>query len=128
MPLVGYYSATKAAAEALHETLAKEIAQFGIKVTMIEPGAYATDFGKSAKRVEGTQVYAEFKKQFMARLMGMERGNPEATAEAILKVVDAEQPPLRLILGSASLSQVRSVYADRLATWEAWESVSNAAQ
>jgi NAD(P)-dependent dehydrogenase (short-subunit alcohol dehydrogenase family) len=128
MPLVGYYSATKAAAEALHETLAQEIAQFGIKVTMIEPGAYATDFGKSAKRVEGTQVYEEFKKQFMARIMGMERGNPEATAEAILKLVDAEQPPLRLLLGRNTLPHVRSAYADRLATWEAWEQVSNAAQ
>ena len=52
-PLIGYYSATKAAVEALHETMAKEIAQFGIKLTLIEPGAYATDFGKSATRADG---------------------------------------------------------------------------
>ena len=128
MPLIGFYSATKAAAEALHEALAKEIAQFGIKVTMIEPGAYATDFGKSATRAEGMQVYSDFKQQFMASLMKLERGNPEATADAVLKVVDAEHPPLRLILGSTALPQVRSVYADRLATWQAWEAVSNAAQ
>ena len=124
MPLIGFYSA----AEALHETLAKEIAQFGLKVTMIEPGAYATDFGKSATRAEGMPIYSDFKQEFMAGLMKLERGNPEATADAILKVVDAEQPPLRLILGSAALPQVRSVYADRLATWEAWEAVSNSAQ
>ncbi len=128
MPLIGFYSAAKAAAEALHETMAKEIAQFGIKVTIIEPGAYATEFGKSATRAEGMPVYEEFRKQFMTGLMNLERGNPEATAEAVFKVVDAEQPPLRLILGSTTLPQVRSVYADRLATWEAWEAVSNAAQ
>jgi len=128
MPLIGFYSATKAAGEALHEALAKEVAPFGIKVTIIEPGAYATGFGKSATRAEGLPAYDDFRKQVMAGLMTLERGNPEATAEAILKVVDAEQPPLRLILGSTSLPQVRSVYADRLATWKAWEAVSDAAQ
>ncbi len=128
MPLIGFYSATKAAAEALYESLAKEVAQFGIKVTMIEPGAYATDFGKSATRAQGLPVYDEFRKEFMTGLMKLERGNPQSTAGAVIKVVDADQPPLRLILGSTSLPQVRSVYADRLATWGAWESVSNAAQ
>ena len=128
MPLIGFYSASKAAAEALHETLAKEVALFGIKVTIIEPGAYATEFGASATRAEGMQVYGEFRKQFLAGLASIERGNPQATADAVLKVVDAEEPPLRLILGNASLPRVRSVYADRLATWEAWEAVSNAAQ
>ncbi len=127
-PLIGVYSASKAAAEALYETLAEEVAQFGIRVTLIEPGAYATDFGKSATRAEALPVYDEFRKQFMANLMKLERGNPHATAQALLKVVDAEQPPLRLILGSTSLPQVRAVYADRLATWEAWEAVSTAAQ
>ena len=128
MPMIGFYSATKAASEALHETLAKEIARFGIKVTMIEPGAYATDFGKSATRAAGMEIYGDFKQELMAGLMKLERGNPEATADAVLEVVDAEQPPLRLILGSHALPQVRSVYADRLATWQAWEAVSNAAQ
>jgi hypothetical protein len=57
-----------------------------------------------------------------------ERGNPEATAEAILKVVDAEQPPLRFIFGNTSLPMARVTYASRVATWEAWETVSNQAQ
>jgi hypothetical protein len=60
--------------------------------------------------------------------MSMERGDPRATAEALFKVVDAERPPLRFFLGSANLPMVRAAYADRLATWEAWEAVSNAAQ
>ena len=98
-PLIGVYAATKAAAESMHESLAKEVAQFGIKVTMIEPGAYATDFGKSATRANPLEVYDTFRKEFMAGLMKLERGNPKATSEALLKVVDAEEPPLRLILG-----------------------------
>ena len=128
MPLIGVYSATKAAVEALHETLAQEVSSFGIKVTLIEPGAYATEFGASAVRANGLAVYDDFRKQVIAGLMTQERGNPTATAEAILAVVDAEQPPLRLFLGSKNLTQARAVYADRLATWEAWESVSNSAQ
>lgn len=127
-PLIGFYSATKAAAEALHETLAKEVAQFGIKVIMIEPGAYATEFGKSAMRAKGMEVYDTFRKDFTAGLMKLERGNPKATAEAIFEVVDAEQPPLRLILGSTALPEIRSAYAERLATWDAWQAVSDAAQ
>ncbi len=127
-PLIGVYAATKAAAECLHESLAKEVAQFGIKVTMIEPGAYATEFGKSATRANPLEVYDTFRKDFMAGLMKLERGNPQATSEALFKVVDAEQPPLRFILGSTTLPQIRSTYADRLAIWEAWQAVSDAAQ
>ncbi len=128
MPLIGFYSATKAAVEALHETMAEEVKEFGIKVTLIEPGAYDTGFGKSAVRAEGMDVYAGFRKQFMAGLVTLERGNPQATPEAIFQVVDAEEPPLRLILGRNVLPLARSAYRDRLATWEAWEAVSNAAQ
>jgi hypothetical protein len=64
----------------------------------------------------------------MARLTSLERGDPKATAEAILKLVDANDPPLRLALGSTVLPGARTLYADRIATWEAWEDVSNAAQ
>ncbi len=127
-PLIGQYCATKWAFEALHESLAQEVKAFGIKVTLIEPGAYATDFGKSAKRTEGMEAYADLRKQVMANLMNIERGNPQATAEAVLQIVDTEDPPLRFFLGNQNLPQVRTVYADRLATWEAWEAVSNAAQ
>ena len=127
-PLLGVYAATKAAAESLHESLAKEVAQFGIQVTMIEPGAYATEFGKSATRANPLEVYETFRKDFMAGLTKLERGNPKATSEALFKVVDAEHPPLRLILGSTTLPQIRATYADRLATWDAWQAVSDAAQ
>ncbi len=127
-PFIGVYSATKAAAEALHEALAKEVAQFGIKVTMIEPGAYATEFGKSATRANTLEVYDALRKDFIGNLMKLERGNPKATAEAILKVVDATEPPLRLILGSTALPEICATYADRIATWDAWKTVSDFAQ
>jgi NAD(P)-dependent dehydrogenase (short-subunit alcohol dehydrogenase family) len=130
MPLIGFYCTTKWAVEALHESLAQEVKGFGIKVTLLEPGAYATDFASptSMKISPGMDAYADLRKRVFGRLSGAERGDPEATGEAILKIVDAEQPPLRFIFGNTSLPMARAAYADRLATWEAWEAVSNAAQ
>ena len=100
---------------------------FGIKVTLVEPGAYATDFGKSAEIADALEPYREFRKQFLTRLANLERGDPEATSEAILKLVDTNDPPLRLGLGNSILPRARAAYAERLAEWEAWEEVSNAA-
>jgi NAD(P)-dependent dehydrogenase (short-subunit alcohol dehydrogenase family) len=127
LPLIGFYCATKWAVEALHESLAQEVRPFGIKVTLVEPGAYATEFGKSADIADALGPYAEFRKQFLTRLADLERGDPGATAEAVLKLVDADNPPLRLGLGTSILPRARGAYAERLATWEAWEDVSNAA-
>jgi NAD(P)-dependent dehydrogenase (short-subunit alcohol dehydrogenase family) len=69
LPLIGFYCATKWAVEALHESLAQEVRPFGIKVTLVEPGAYATDFGKSAEIAGALEPYAEFRKQFLTRLL-----------------------------------------------------------
>jgi NAD(P)-dependent dehydrogenase (short-subunit alcohol dehydrogenase family) len=130
MPLIGFYSASKWAVEALHESLAHEVKDFGIKVTLIEPGAYATEFGSPAslKQSEGMEAYGPLRQRIFGRLATQESGNPHATADAVLKMVDAEQPPLRMILGNKNLPIARAAYVDRLATWEAWETVSNAAQ
>jgi len=127
LPLIGFYCATKWAVEALHESLAQEVKAFGIKVTLVEPGAYATDFGKSAQIADVLEPYAEFRKQFLTRLANQEQGDPDATAEGVLKLVDADNPPLRLGLGNSILPRARAAYAERLATWEAWEDISNAA-
>ena len=128
-PLIGHYSASKWAFEAMHESLAQEVKGFGIKVTLIEPGAYATTLGspESLKMATGMDTYNELRQQVFGQMGNMERGDPSATPEALFRVVDAEDPPLRLILGTF-LPVVRATYADRLATWEAWEAVSNAAQ
>lgn len=127
MPMIGFYCATKWAVEALHESLAAEVKPFGIKVTLVEPAAYATDFGKSAQIADALEPYAEFRKQFVTRLASLERGDPEATSDAVLKLVDTENPPLRLGLGDSILPRARAAYTERLATWEAWEEVSIAA-
>lgn len=130
LPVIGYYCSSKWAFEAIHESLALEVKAFGIKVTIIEPGAYATEFGspESLKFAAGLDIYEDFKTQFFGTLRGMERGDPNATPEAIFKVVDAENPPLRINLGSNNLPWVRTAYAERLASWEEWDAVSAAAQ
>lgn len=130
LPVIGYYCSSKWAFEAIHESLATEIAQFGIKVTIIEPGAYATEFGsrQSLKFAAGQDIYGDFKANFFERLGSMERGDPEATPEALFKLVDTENPPLRLHLGSHNLPGVKAAYDERLKVWEEWDAVSQLAQ
>lgn len=130
LPVIGYYCSSKWAFEAIHESLALEVKSFGIKVTIIEPGAYATEFGtqESLKFSESLEIYNDFKAGFFEILKNFERGNPKATPQALFKVVDAENPPLRLFLGSNNLSSVKETYAERIKTWEEWDSVAKEAQ
>jgi len=130
LPVIGYYCSSKWAFEAIHESLAEEVRPFGIKVTIVEPGAYATEFGSqdSLKLAPALDIYADFKQEFFGKLQGMERGNPEATSQALFQVIDSENPPLRFNLGSHNLDTTRAAYEGRLAEWEAWQSVSASAQ
>ncbi|KAA8476403.1 NADP-dependent 3-hydroxy acid dehydrogenase YdfG [Arcticibacter tournemirensis] len=130
LPVIGYYCSSKWAFEAIHESLALEVKDFGIKVTIIEPGAYATEFGSEAslKFAEGMDIYANFKAQFFGQLKDMKKGDPNATPQALFQVVDAEKPPLRFNLGSQNLSWVKAAYEERLALWEQWDAVSSSAQ
>lgn len=128
--ITGFYNASKWAFEALHEALSKEVTPFGIKVTLLEPNAYATDFSSqsSLKLTTGIDAYAETRAQVFAGGATTKFGDPAATSASLFKVVDSEQPPLRLFLGTEGLPVARAAYAERLAVWEAWEEVSNAAQ
>lgn len=130
LPVIGYYCSSKWAFEAIHESLAAEVKDFGIKVTIIEPGAYATTFGSqdSLKFAAGMEIYSDFKTQFFGKLKDLERGDPNATPPALFQIVDAENPPLRFNLGSQNLPWVRAAYEERLALWENWDAVSNSAQ
>ncbi|MFC6647326.1 SDR family NAD(P)-dependent oxidoreductase [Granulicella cerasi] len=130
MPLIGFYASSKWAFEAIHESLALEVAPFGLKVSIIEPGAYATDFGGPQSGKHGTAMpeYAPVREHVFGMMRTMQRAEPAATADAVLKLVDAEQPPLRLILGSEGVPHAHQVYARRLAEWDAWEEVSASAQ
>jgi NADP-dependent 3-hydroxy acid dehydrogenase YdfG len=130
LPVIGYYCSSKWAFEAIHESLAAEVKDFGIKVTIIEPGAYATEFGsqESLKFAPGMDIYVDYKEQFFGSLRNLERGDPEATPQALFQVVDAENPPLRFNLGSHNLAWTRGAYEERLALWEQWDAVSSSAQ
>jgi NAD(P)-dependent dehydrogenase (short-subunit alcohol dehydrogenase family) len=130
LPVIGYYCSSKWAFEAIHESLALEVRDMGIQVTIIEPGAYATEFGspESLRFAGGMDIYTPFKSAFFERLQKSERGDPAATPAAIFQIVDAEEPPLRFFLGSHNLPWIRAAYAERIATWEKWEAVSSSAQ
>ena len=129
LPNLGLYHASKWALEGFSQSLAREVAGFGIKVTLIEPGGFATDWrGSSAKRAEPNPAYDAARAQNEALRARNTPGDPEATASAILKVVDAAEPPLRVFFGSGGLPLARREYAERLETWERWNGVSVEAQ
>ncbi len=124
-----FFQATKFAVEGIAEALAAEVAGLGISVTIIEPGSYDTGFfGGASRHSETIAAYDPTRKWLCEQMSSSSFGDPNATASAILAVVDAEKPPLRLVLGSTALPVIRKAYADRLATWAAWEDVSIAAQ
>jgi NAD(P)-dependent dehydrogenase (short-subunit alcohol dehydrogenase family) len=129
-PNVGMYHASKWALEGISQSLAQEVAGFGIKVTMIEPGGYATDWaGSSAKHAEPLPAYDEFRDEAQkARAARVAHpGDPVASREAVLKLVDSDDPPLRIFFGDGPLAIATRDYESRLATWRAWEPVSIAA-
>lgn len=128
LPVLGLYNASKWAVEAISETLASEVKDFGIKVTIVEPNAFATDWGgASAIHSEPIALYDGVKEALFSGLTEDVIGKPEATPEAILKVVDEENPPLRIFLGKVGLPWLSQVYTERLATWEEWKEVADAA-
>lgn len=126
-PTVGIYSATKFAVEGLSEALVQEVKAFGIHVTLVEPNGYATDFGASSVQSDAIPAYESVKTELYAHpeFTGADvYGVPQATTEAILKLVDAPNPPARLFLGKKALPLAKDAYAERLATWEDWNEVS----
>jgi NAD(P)-dependent dehydrogenase (short-subunit alcohol dehydrogenase family) len=128
-PTVGLYHASKWGLEGFSQALATEVAGFGIKVTLVEPGGYATDWGgSSAVRSTEMPAYAPARAGIASLRGTFKPGDPQATAAAILKVVDAAEPPLRIFLGTAGLPLTRTEYAKRLQVWEQWNEVSVAAQ
>jgi NAD(P)-dependent dehydrogenase (short-subunit alcohol dehydrogenase family) len=119
---VGLYHASKWGLEAFSQSLSLEVADFGIKVTLVEPQGYSTDWGgPSAIKAEQMSAYDGVHEKMAARRGGMTPGDPEASGPAILKLVDAEQPPLRCFFGADAFGIVRPDYESRLASWEEWD-------
>jgi NAD(P)-dependent dehydrogenase (short-subunit alcohol dehydrogenase family) len=125
-PGIGAYHASKWALEGISQALAQEVESFGIKVTIIEPGGYSTDWsGPSAKRATPLPAYDQVRdamKSAPPRQAGP--GDPVATRAAVLEIVDAERPPLRVFFGDGPLAVARRDYESRLATWAEWERLS----
>jgi NAD(P)-dependent dehydrogenase (short-subunit alcohol dehydrogenase family) len=128
-PNIGAYHASKWALEGFSEALAQEVAGFGISVTIVEPGGFETDWaGDSAKHAAPIEAYEDVRQANRARQGRAKRGNPGTAATALLEVVDAAEPPLRVLFGSAPPQMVKDIYAKRLETWAQWEKVSHVAQ
>jgi NAD(P)-dependent dehydrogenase (short-subunit alcohol dehydrogenase family) len=128
-PTVGLYHASKWGLEGFSQSLAAEVKGFGIKVTIVEPGGFATEWGgPSAKRATQMPAYDDARAAIAAFRSSSVPGDPEATGPAILKIVDANEPPLRVFFGSGGLPMTRKEYAKRIETWEKWSDVSLEAQ
>jgi NAD(P)-dependent dehydrogenase (short-subunit alcohol dehydrogenase family) len=124
-PIVGLYHASKWGLEGFSQSLAAEVARFGIKVTLVEPSGFATDWGgPSAQHATPLPAYENTRASLETWRKGFVPGDPEATGPAILKVVDAADPPLRIFFGSVGLPMMRAEYAKRIETWEEWNPVS----
>jgi NAD(P)-dependent dehydrogenase (short-subunit alcohol dehydrogenase family) len=129
-PTLGLYHASKWALEGFSQSLAAEVRDFGIKVTLVEPTGYETDWG-GASSVQATKLpFYDGVRAKLAEIFGAvrrTRGNPQATGPAILKVVDADTPPLRIFFGAGPLEMIKDEYEKRIANWVKWNDVSVAA-
>ena len=130
-PLVGIYHASKWALEGFSQALAQEVAPFGVHVTLIEPGGFDTDWaGASAKHSDRLSAYDDVRAAVDAERgrRWANPGNPAASAAALLKVVDAEEPPLRVFFGASPLQTAKTDYESRIRNWEQWQPVAELAQ
>lgn len=107
LPMLGLYHASKFAVEGLSETLAQELKPFGIKVTIIEPGGFDTDFAsRSLVTAEPMPEYDPFREQIAAFSLEHPRGHVPTGIQAILKVVKLPDPPLHLAIGPDALPMI----------------------
>jgi NAD(P)-dependent dehydrogenase (short-subunit alcohol dehydrogenase family) len=125
----GCYCASKFAVEGLSESLAAEVAHLGIRVTIVEPGPHRTEFAsaQSARVAEPIDAYAESvgaAREAFADMDGTQPGDPARAARAIMRAVDADEPPLRLPLGATALDNIRAKLEGQLRELERWRELS----
>ncbi|NMD71197.1 SDR family oxidoreductase [Bacillus sp. DNRA2] len=128
-PMSGVYSASKFALEGFSEALAQEAAHFGVKVSIVEPGGYWTNLylkmGFAKQKNEYDSLREELAKQSPTESVD---SDPLLAAEALMKLVNCENPPLRLILGSFVYDIALENTEKRISTWKEWEEVSRSAE
>ena len=125
-PGTGIYSATKFAIEGYSEALAKEIAPLGIKLTLVEPGAFRTEFAGDSLATPNNQIndYEETAHKFVkmqSQSSGEQPGDPDKAAQAMIKVGESDNPPMRLVLGEDALKATRQkieTFQKELNQWE----------
>ncbi|MCX7168174.1 MAG: oxidoreductase [Rhodocyclales bacterium] len=128
-PGIGYYNATKFAVEGLSEALAKETAPLGIKVTVVEPGPFRTDWAGRSLKVPKAAI-ADYAKLAGARraavqnYSGTQQGDPVRGAEAIIQAVESPEPPLHLLLGRPAYEMASAKFKEFSAEMEKWRDVS----
>ena len=128
-PSTGLYSASKFALEGLSEALAAEAASFGVDVTIVQPGGYWTDLYSNPVFTEPADAYAPLRTELERQWAeGSVDSDPRLAAEAILTLVDSDDPPRRLLLGSMVYDLALELSRQRVATWSSWEAVSRAAE
>lgn len=128
-PALSFYNATKFAVAGLSEALSKEVAPLGIKVTIVCPSGFRTDWaGRSANEgksaIQDYQLTAAANKNNIRGYSGKQPGDPQRAAKAILKVADTENPPLYLLLGEAAYNNATKKLEDLKADFEGWKETS----
>ena len=122
----GYYAASKAALEAMSGALHSELKPLGISVTVVEPGAFRTDFAGRSLTQSSTVIadYADTagkRRKEHDTMHGTQPGDPAKAAKAIIAAVESDEPPAFLLLGNDALSVYRRLTTARLDTIETWE-------
>lgn len=128
-PASGYYTATKAALEGMSDALNREVAPLGIRVMVIEPGAFRTDFSgrslmQSRKVIDDYADTAGKRRKENDHTHGTQPGDPARAAQVIVATVHAEQAPFRLLLGTDAIQIVRDELQGRIDEIDAWAHVS----
>lgn len=125
-PGVGFYNATKFAVTGYSEALSKEVGALGIKVTVIAPSGFRTDWaGRSANDtktvIDDYKETAHTNQNTIRGYSGNQPGDPERAAKAIVKAVESENPPLRLMLGVGALKGIRNKITELQKDIDTWE-------
>lgn len=131
-PGVGFYNATKYAVDGFSEALSKELAPLGIKVTIIAPSGFRTDWaGRSAKdseiKIDDYATTAAKNAGDIRGYSGNQPGDPVRAAQAMIAVTESDNPPLRLLLGAAALKGARAKLEELKTDFDAWAETSEGA-